>query len=70
MDATSALVLAGLGDVSNPLTQLLVAYHDRFPGTGKQHTAASIEKLRTFGYRIFSISQTGHEVGFVLERDA
>ena len=63
-------ILDSLGDIANLPTQLLVEFHHRFPSIGKQRTAASIEKLRTFGYRIFSISETGHEVGFVLERDA
>ena len=63
-------ILDSLGDIANLPTQLLVEFHHRFPSIGKQRTAASIEKLRTFGYRIFSISETGREVGFVLERDA
>jgi FkbM family methyltransferase len=63
-------ILDSLGDIANLPTQLLVEFHNRFPSIGKQRTAASIEKLRTFGYRIFSISETGREVGFVLERDA
>jgi FkbM family methyltransferase len=61
-------ILDSLGDVANLPTQLLVAFHHRFPGIGKQRTADSIEKLKTFGYRIFSISQTGREIGFVLDR--
>jgi FkbM family methyltransferase len=47
--------------------QLLVEYHHRFPGIGKQRTAASIEALRASGYRMFGISETGREVCFVLE---
>lgn len=60
-------ILDGLGDVANPPTQLLVEYHHRFPGIGKQRTAESIEHLRKLGYRIFAISETGREVGFVLD---
>ncbi len=49
--------------------QLLVEFHHRFPGIGKQRTAATIEYLRTLGYRIFAISETGRELGFVLSAD-
>ena len=63
-------ILDGLGDVANPPTQLLVEYHHRFPGIGKQRTADSIEFLRKLGYRIFAISQTGREVGLLLDEDA
>ncbi|MGI9235489.1 MAG: FkbM family methyltransferase, partial [Woeseiaceae bacterium] len=59
-------ILDSLGDVANLPTQLLVEYHHRFPGIGKQRTADSIEKLKEFGYRIFAISETGREIGFVL----
>ncbi|MGI9232831.1 MAG: FkbM family methyltransferase [Woeseiaceae bacterium] len=58
-------ILDSLGDVANLPTQLLVEFHHRFPGIGKQRTAESIERLKTFGYRIFSISKTGREIGFV-----
>ena len=47
--------------------QVLVEFHHRFPGIGKERTAESIRKLRELGYRIFSISETGREIGFVLE---
>lgn len=47
--------------------QLLVEFHHRFPGIGKQRTAASIEMLRALGYKIFAISETGREVSFVLD---
>ncbi len=60
-------ILDGLADVNALPTQLLVEYHHRFPGIGKERTAASIESLRTLGYRIFAISETGREIGFVLE---
>jgi len=63
-------ILDSLGDVANLPMQLLVVFHHRFPGIGKQRTADSIEKLKTFGYRIFSISETGREIGFVLDGNA
>jgi FkbM family methyltransferase len=45
--------------------QLLVEFHHRFPGIGKHRTRASIKRLQAAGYRIFSISPTGREIGFV-----
>ncbi len=60
-------ILAGLdGDGCLP-KQLLVEYHHRFPGIGKQRTADSVAALRQLGYRIFGISETGREVCFVLD---
>jgi FkbM family methyltransferase len=49
--------------------QLLVEFHHRFPGIGKARTARSIERLRALGYRIFDVSETGREVGFLLVDD-
>ena len=59
-------ILDGL--LASPIkpTQLLVEFHHRFPGIGKQKTAASIAMLHRLGYRIFGISETGREVGFLL----
>jgi len=50
-------------------TQLLVEFHHRFPGIGKQRTASSVEHLRTLGYLIFAISETGREIGLVLKSE-
>jgi FkbM family methyltransferase len=60
-------ILDSLGDVANLPTQLLVEFHHRFPGIGKQRTATSIANLRKLGYQIFSISETGREIGFVID---
>lgn len=58
-------VLDGL--LSSPIkpTQLLVEFHHRFPGIGLEKTADLIERLRTDGYRIFAISEIGHEISFL-----
>ena len=63
-------VLESLDEVDKLPTQLLVEFHHRFPGIGKQRTAASIDHLKALGYRIFSVSETGREVGFVLNNHA
>lgn len=60
-------ILDGLKNAVSLPKQLLVEYHHRFPGIGKQRTAESIDTLRELGYRIFAISETGREVCFVLE---
>ncbi len=60
-------ILDGLQAADRLPKQLLVEYHHRFPGIGKQRTAASIARLRELGYRIFAIAETGREVSFVLK---
>lgn len=58
-------ILKGLKLAKHLPQQLLVEFHHRFPGIGKARTAESIELLKGLGYRIFAISETGREVGFV-----
>lgn len=67
VEGAEYIILEGLQTVANPPKQLLVEYHHRFPGVGKQRTADSISMLRGLGYRIFAISETGREVCFVLK---
>jgi FkbM family methyltransferase len=59
-------ILDGLQHAAHPPEQLLVEFHHRFPGIGKERTAAAIENLARIGYKIFDVSQTGREIGFVL----
>ena len=68
MDVEGAeyLILAGLNHVQQLPEQLLVEFHHRFPGIGKEKTASAIAALGERGYKIFAISETGREVGFVL----
>ena len=61
-------ILEGLKLVTHLPKQLLVEYHHRFPGIGKQKTVDSIDMLRGLGYRIFGLSETGREVSFILDR--
>lgn len=60
-------ILAGLQGAKHLPRQVLVEYHHRFAGIGRQRTADSIAALRQLGYRIFAVSETGREVGFVLD---
>lgn len=66
VEGAEYLILEGLNAATSLPKQLLVEYHHRFPGVGKQRTADSIAGLRELGYRIFAISETGREVSFVL----
>jgi len=59
-------ILDGLQNATHLPQQLLIEFHHRFPGIGKQRTAASIRILSDLGYRIFDVSETGRELGFVL----
>jgi FkbM family methyltransferase len=59
-------ILDGLRHATHPPEQLLVEFHHRFPGIGKERTAAAIKGLAKIGYRIFDVSETGREIGFVL----
>ncbi|MDH5262242.1 MAG: FkbM family methyltransferase [Gammaproteobacteria bacterium] len=59
-------ILDGLKHASHPPEQLLVEFHHRFPGIGKERTAAAINGLAKIGYKIFDVSDTGREIGFVL----
>ena len=45
--------------------QILVEYHHRFSDKNMQMTRNSILTLKNSGYKIFSISETGREVGFI-----
>ena len=46
-------------------TQLLIEFHHRFPGIGLNKTADMIDRLRSDGYKIFAISETGRSVSFM-----
>jgi len=49
--------------------QLLVEFHHRFAGFGLRKTEEIISKLRSCGYRIFAVSETGREVSFILSAE-
>jgi len=60
-------IIESLLNMPNRPSQLLVEFHHRFPGIGLAKTAECIGNLRAAGYRLFAISATGREVGFVHE---
>lgn len=47
------------------IAQLLVEFHHRFPDVGIERTRQAVTKLNAAGYRIFSVSDTGEEYGFI-----
>ena len=61
-------ILDGLQHAPHLPRQLLVEFHHRFPGIGKERTADAIKGLRQIGYKIFDVSETGREVGFILDK--
>ena len=49
--------------------QLLVEFHHRFAAIGNQKTEAALRSLGELGYRIFHISPSGREYGFLRGAD-
>jgi FkbM family methyltransferase len=47
-------------------TQILVEFHHHFPGITRRQSLTAIRSLQNVGYRIFSISATAVEYGFLL----
>ena len=47
--------------------QILVEFHHRFPGISMKKTKEAIERLKLMGYRLFSVSDTNEEFGFIHE---
>lgn len=45
--------------------QLLLEFHHRMYGIENETTNRAVEKLRSAGYRLFYVSESGHEYGFV-----
>ena len=45
--------------------QILIEFHHRFSNKNKKMTQNSLKSLRRFGYKIFSISETGREIGLI-----
>jgi len=50
---------------SIPIKQILIEFHHRFNNIGLAKTKNAIEKLKSAGYEIFSISKSGEEYSFI-----
>ena len=50
--------------------QLLVEFHHQLPHVGPEPTRRAVRALRTAGYRIFAVSESGHGVSFILAEPA
>jgi len=48
-----------------PVPQVLIEFHHRFPHIGTKRTRQAISKLNRAGYRIFHVSATGEEYSFM-----
>ncbi len=59
-------VLADMLTSGIPVKQLLVEFHHRWPHIGVEKTKQAIHELNAAGYRIFSVSPSGEEYGFLL----
>jgi FkbM family methyltransferase len=58
-------VLSDLLSTEIRVGQLLVEFHHRWAEVGIEKTSHAIRSLNNAGYRIFSVSPTGEEYGFV-----
>lgn len=45
--------------------QILVEFHHRFPGVGVKRSKEAIDRLRSMGYQLFSVSTTNEEFCFI-----
>ncbi len=45
--------------------QILVEFHHRFPGVGIKRSKEAIDRLRSMGYQLFSVSTTNEEFCFI-----
>ncbi len=59
-------VLADMLTCGIPVKQLLVEFHHRWPHIGIEKTKQAIHTLNGAGYRIFSVSPSGEEYGFLM----
>ncbi len=59
-------VLADMLTCGVPVKQLLVEFHHRWPHLGVEKTKQAIRALNAAGYRIFSVSPSGEEYGFLM----
>jgi len=62
-------VLADMLACGIPVKQLLVEFHHRWPQLGIERTREAIRALNEAGYRIFSVSPSGEEYGFLMLPD-
>jgi FkbM family methyltransferase len=58
-------VITDLLDSGIMVAQLLVEFHHRWPEVGISKTKHAIRQLNDAGYRIFSVSASGEEYGFL-----
>jgi FkbM family methyltransferase len=59
-------VIADLLGAGLDVRQLLVEFHHRWPEIGVSMTKRALQELHGAGYRLFSVSSSGSEYGFLL----
>src|SRR5690554_965152 len=50
--------------------QILIEFHHRFPGVGFEQTRKALDTLKSMGYCLFSVSESGEEYGFLHRKRA
>lgn len=45
--------------------QMLIEFHHRFPGIGISKTKNATKCIKKMGYRLFSVSDAGHEYCYI-----
>jgi FkbM family methyltransferase len=48
-----------------PIGQILVEFHHRFPGLGRNATRQAIDRLESLGFRPFAVTPGGRECSFI-----
>ena len=46
-------------------SQLLIKFHHKFNNVGINKTINAVNKLRIYGYNVFSVSKAGTEISFI-----
>jgi FkbM family methyltransferase len=65
IEGSEYCVVEDLVASSLPVRQLLIEYHHRFPSIGNERTLKSLELLRTNGFKLFDVSESGEEFAFM-----
>lgn len=58
-------VIPNILDLNLEIPQILVEFHHRFNGIGRQKTIKAVDLLNDHGYKIFNVSKHGQEYSFL-----
>ena len=65
IEGSEFAVIESLAQMEIGVAQLLVEFHHRLPGVGRQRTDRAVQQLRQCGFRLFNISDSGEEYSFL-----